>query len=219
MKLVVFDVDGTLVDSQGMIVSAMHAGLEAAGLPLLSREKILSIVGLSLPVAVETLLPDVDPDTRVAVVDGYRTAFQQARISDEAPFYPGAEECLRRLAKRNDLLLAIATGKSRRGLDALIAANGLQGLFASVQTADDNPSKPAPGMLFAALIEAGVDAGQAVMVGDTSFDMEMAQAAGMRGIGVDWGYHSRDDLIRAGAERIVHDYAELTEVLEAWADD
>lgn len=217
MRLVVFDVDGTLVDSQNHITHAMGFAFDQVGLTPLPKSQVLSIVGLSLPVAVAQLAPDVDADTQARIVAGYKESFMRARLDSAAPLYPGAMECLDRLADRDDLLLAVATGKSRRGLDATIAAHGLQGRFLSLQTADGHPSKPHPSMLHAALAETGTEAGRAVMVGDTSFDMEMAQAAGLAGFGVSWGYHPAHALQDAGAIRILDDFTGLTTAIEEWA--
>ncbi|MBC9248090.1 HAD-IA family hydrolase [Paracoccus sp. 11-3] len=217
MKLVVFDVDGTLVDSQHHIFDAMTAAFSGAGLQPLPKQQVLQIVGLSLPVAVEVLAPDQMPETHRRILDGYRQAYLAARMADAAPLYPGARECLDRLASHDDLLLAVATGKARRGLDAMIEIHGLQGRFVSLQTADNNPSKPHPAMLEAALSDAGVDARDAVMVGDTSFDMQMAQSARVAGFGVSWGYHAPELLEQAGATLIAPDFPALTKEIEEWA--
>lgn len=217
MRLVVFDVDGTLVDSQHHIHNAMSHAFESVGLPPLPMAQVRGIVGLSLPVAVAELAPAADRDTQAGIVEGYKRAFREARIADEAPFYPGAMECLDRLALRDDMLLAVATGKSMHGLRAMIAAHGLAGRFISLQTADHHPSKPHPSMLLAALADAGVAADRAVMIGDTSFDMAMAGAAGMAGFGVGWGYHDRAALNAAGAALIADDFPALTRGIEAWA--
>ncbi|WP_304617958.1 HAD-IA family hydrolase [Paracoccus sp. (in: a-proteobacteria)] len=217
MRLVVFDVDGTLVDSQHHIIRAMTDGFAAAGLEPPPRAEVLGIVGLSLPVAVAQLLPLADLATQAQVVEAYRASYMQARSERAAPLYPGALDCLDRLAGRADLLLAVATGKSRRGLDAVIAAHGLQGRFVSLQTADGHPSKPHPSMLIQALAEAGCEARAALMVGDTSFDIQMAQAAGMPGWGVTWGYHPAQALDAAGAALIAEDFGHLTRAIEDWA--
>ena len=220
MKLVVFDVDGTLVDSQALILGAMARAMEGAGLPVLDRDQVLSIVGLSLPLAVATLLPDQPEARQHEVVAGYRAAFLSRRMDDEAPLYPGARACLDALAGRDDMMLGIATGKARRGLDAMLDHHQLRGRFVTLQTADNHPSKPHPAMLLAACDEAGVDPADAVMIGDTSFDMQMARAAGAHAVGVTWGYHDGAALAAAGADLVIDTFAELEAALAArlgWA--
>ena len=146
---------------------------------------------------------------KAAIVAAYKASYMDARAAQPAPLYPGAEDLLRRLAARDDLLLAVATGKSRRGLRALLEHHGLEKIFVTCQVADDHPSKPSPSMVLAALSETGCHARQTVMIGDTSFDMEMGAAAGVATIGVSWGYHPVTELIGAGAGRIVDDFAAL----------
>ncbi|NHF74786.1 HAD-IA family hydrolase [Paracoccus xiamenensis] len=217
MKLVVFDVDGTLIDSQALIVGAMAQAMEGVGITPLDRNQVLSIVGLSLPIAVEVLLPDETPARRDAVVEGYRQAFMSRRISSEAPLYPGARECLDALADRDDLLLGIATGKSRRGLDAMLDHHGLRGRFVTLQTADNHPSKPHPAMLLAACDEGGVAPSAAVMIGDTVFDMQMGQAARTAAFGVGWGYHDADALSGLGVS-VAGDFDQLQQMIGEWSE-
>ncbi|MBE1294587.1 MAG: HAD-IA family hydrolase [Rhodobacteraceae bacterium] len=215
LKLVIFDVDGTLVDSQGLIVEAMNLAFEGQGLAPPSREETLSIVGLSLDVAMFKLLPEADAALRARLVDGYKQGYMQRRaetgVAQSSPFFSGARDVLDRLQAQSDVLLGVATGKSRRGLDKLIDGHGLQGMFVTTQVADDHPSKPHPSMIATALAETGVDARDAVMIGDTSYDMEMAAAAGVAGIGVGWGYHARDAL--GAARHVVEDFAALESAL------
>lgn len=215
LRLVVFDVDGTLVDSQGLIVSAFTAAFDAVGRPRPTRSEMLSVVGLSLPQVMARLAPD---GPQKALVDSYRSAYQAIRDKAEtAPFYPGARAALDRLAVDPWILLGIATGKSRRGLEVLLDAHGIADLFVTRQTADDHPSKPHPAMLTTALAETGVAAGDAVMIGDTSFDMEMAASAGIAGIGVSWGYHPVDALHRS--RHVIDDFDALPGALHAiWGD-
>ncbi|MCT4608468.1 MAG: HAD-IA family hydrolase [Pelagimonas sp.] len=195
LKLAIFDVDGTLVDSQGEILASMRCAFEQRGYDAPSRDAILGIVGLSLPQALAKLVPDLPEAEQLALVEGYKTAYVQIRDQKGvSPFYPGIADLLDRLAKIDHLLLAVATGKSRRGLDALINGHGLEGRFVSTQVSDTHPSKPHPSMLLECLAETGVDAQDAVMIGDTSYDMDMARNAGIRGIGVTWGYHAASHL-------------------------
>lgn len=216
MKLAVFDVDGTLVDSQALIVGAMAQAMEGAGLPVLDRDQVLSIVGLSLPLAVATLLRDQPEARQNEVVAGYRAAFMSRRMDDEAPLYPGARACLDALAGRDDLLLGIATGKSRRGLDAMLDHHGLRGHFVTLQTPDNHPSKPSPAMLLAACDEAGVDPAKTVMIGDTTFDMQMALNARTAALGVGWGYHPQPALQQLGIV-VAADFGQLQTMIEEWA--
>ena len=199
-RLVIFDVDGTLVDSQTDIIESMTAAFAGQGMAVPSHEAIKGIVGLSLPVAVTHLAPRVSEARRDALVAAYKSTYQALRLQNGAagsPLFPGARAALQRLAADPAVTLAIATGKSRRGLDGLLPAHGLVGLFASTQVADDHPSKPHPSMIHACLRETGIDPGQAVIVGDTEFDVEMGHAAGIRAIGVTWGYHPLKRLGRA----------------------
>lgn len=215
MKLAIFDVDGTISDSQSHIAHAMTLAFESVDLAPPSHAAVLSIVGLSLPVAVARLAPELPAPVQMRIVEGYKASYFTARAASPAPLYPGALECLRRLHARDDLLLGVATGKSRRGLNALIAHHRLEGLFVTQQVADDHPSKPDPAMIAAALAETGVARGAALMIGDTTYDIEMACAAGVAAIGVAWGYHPVSALEAAGASRIVTDFTALeTAVLE-----
>ncbi|MCV6596497.1 MAG: HAD-IA family hydrolase [Mangrovicoccus sp.] len=193
-KLVIFDVDGTLVDSQGHIYEAMCAAFAGQGLALPERDAVRAIVGLSLPEAIARLAPELSAEAVARLVEGYKSSYTTMRAADAAassPLFPGISAALETLLARDDLLVALATGKSRRGLDFLLEAHGLTGRFVSEQVADFHPSKPHPAMIHAALSDTGVEAANAVMIGDTSFDMEMGHAAGCLTLAVDWGYHPR----------------------------
>lgn len=209
MYLVIFDVDGTLVDSQNMIAATMNGAFDAVGLALPAREAVLGIIGLSLPEAVDRLHPGLDAATIAVAADAYRTTYmeQQFRLAETAPLYPGAREALEALAAEPDLLLGIVTGKSRRGLDAILATHGLADLFAVLRTADDGPSKPHPFMVVDAVSALGGDPAATVVIGDTGFDMAMARAAGSLALGVSWGYNSRAELEAAGAHAIADRFA------------
>jgi len=213
--LVVFDVDGTLIDSQHAIVSAMRGAYAAHALEPPQREDILSVVGLSVAEAVAELSRATPGHPLEAIGGAFKTMFREslAQGAGEAPLYPGAAAVIDRLSARGDLALALATGNSRRGVERFLDRFGYEGRFASTQCADDAPSKPHPAMIFQACVEAGMAPENAVMVGDTSFDMAMARAAGARAIGVSWGYHPADRLVAAGAERVLASFDDLDAAL------
>ncbi|MGE4373033.1 MAG: HAD-IA family hydrolase [Xanthobacter sp.] len=213
--LVLFDCDGTLVDSQHLIVSAMLDAHAMHGLTPPSRERLLSVVGLSLAEAFTDL---AEGDARYpveAMAEGYRTAFMRLRDNNPPePMFPNARQVLEDLRARDDVLLGMVTGKARRGVDRVLAAHDMVGWFDTVQTADDAPSKPHPAMVLQAMQEMGARPEETIVVGDTAFDMAMARAAGAGALGVSWGYHPIEDLNRAGAQLLVHDFTQVPDALE-----
>lgn len=213
MHLLVLDVDGTLVDSQALIVAAQRAAFAACGLPAPTRERSLSIVGLSLHEAFTSLVGPLGPVADLA--EAYREAFAVLRADPDCrePLFPGIERFIADAAARPDLALGIATGKSRRGVAHLVARHGWASIFRTIQTADDAPSKPHPAMLHQAMAETGIGPGATLMLGDTTFDMAMARSAGARAIGVSWGYHPVAALREAGAELVIDAVDELWRVL------
>lgn len=220
LKLVVFDCDGTLVDSQHMIVTAMSKAYGAHSLPLPTREVLLSVVGLSLVEAFTKLGQGVDEFPAASLADHYRDAFHAMRGpgAPVEPLYPGAADAIAALACRDDIVLGVATGKSQRGVRMVLGHHGLLHHFITIQTADDAPSKPDPGMVLAAMREAGVDAKNTIVVGDTVYDIAMARAAGAAGVGVTWGYHPGAALDEAGALAVIDRFANLVPTLDRiWA--
>ncbi|MGY6551300.1 MAG: HAD-IA family hydrolase [Erythrobacter sp.] len=213
-RLAVFDCDGTLVDGQADVCWAMERAFERAGLPAPDMREVRRIIGLSLPVAIRQLVPDLAERDADNVTEFYKSSFRARREEGllGEPLFDGIAELLEGM-HRAGWRLAVATGKSDRGLSACLAQHGIEHLFASLQTADRHPSKPHPAMLDAALRDAGVEAEQAVMIGDTTFDMLMARSAGVAAIGVTWGYHSRGELAASGAAEIAETVAGLGEIL------
>lgn len=215
-RLAIFDCDGTLVDSQANIVGAMQAALMDAGLPPLPRARILEIVGLSVYEAVIALLPDEDEATHIRIAAGYKNAFHALRARGEVhePLYDGIVAVIESLAA-DGWQLGVATGKSDRGLALCLAHHGLTDRFVTLQTADRHPSKPHPSMLHQAMDDAGATPETTVMIGDTTFDIDMGVAAGVATIGVTWGYHPPEILARHGATHIAAHPDQLPALLAA----
>jgi phosphoglycolate phosphatase len=214
-RLAIFDVDGTLIDSQHNIVAAMTLAFQAQGLDAPEAQAVRRIIGLSLVEAISQLRPDQHPTRHQALAQSYKDAFFTLRSKPDhsEPLFPGATEALDRLQVEG-WSLGIATGKTLRGLDAMIERHGLHGRFVTLQTADGNPGKPHPAMVLQAISDSGAEPDATVMIGDTTFDMQMARTAKVRAVGVAWGYHPPSDLRAAGAEVIVDGYAALPDVLD-----
>jgi phosphoglycolate phosphatase len=217
-RLAIFDCDGTLVDSQASICAAMDDCFAAAGLAPPAAERTRRVVGLSLPQAMAVLLPEEAPSRHLALAEAYKASFQRMRRERdvEEPLYAGVAELLDAL-EADGWLLGVATGKSDRGLRLVLEHHGLHRRFATLQTADRHPSKPHPSMVEAALAEAGADPELSIMVGDTSYDMAMAKAAGVTAVGVAWGYHEAQELRAAGADYIAHHPLEIADLVKAFA--
>jgi phosphoglycolate phosphatase len=216
VRLAIFDVDGTLVDSRSMITAAMARAFADVGIAAPDQDRMLSIVGLSLVDAMAALTPDESAATHRRLGDAYKQAFWDLRLSGTHPeaLFNGARDLLEDLRGRG-VVLGIATGKSRRGVDHLIAAHGFANWFATVQTSDTHPSKPHPSMIVTALAETGCDPAATIMIGDTSFDMSMARQAGVAAAGVAWGNHPATELVAAGAHMVSNDFKQLALDLEA----
>ena len=219
LKLAVWDVDGTLVDSRKVIQKAMERAFVRAGLPPIDYDRTRTIVGLELSEAIARLAPEDYSAAQVARLAGfYKEAFveQRAEADFEEPLYQGARETVERLAAEG-WLMGVATGKARRGLDIVFGHHDLHRYFDTLQTVDGGPGKPHPRIVLDAMRETGTDAHQVVMIGDTRFDMEMGRNAGVHTLGVSWGFHTEDEIREGGAHSVHHDYDALNAALDAFA--
>jgi phosphoglycolate phosphatase len=213
-RLVVFDCDGTLVDSQHAIVAAMQGAFTAHGLAAPDALAVRRTVGLPLDAAVARVLPAGAQDRLSDIVAAFRNLATKLRAAADhrEPLYPGTRAVLENLAAQG-ITLGVATGKSRRGLIATLEGHGLMSLFATLKTADDGPGKPHPQILLDAMAEAGASPESTIMIGDTTFDISMAVHARALSIGVGWGYHDVDELVEAGAPQIAENFTDLPQII------
>ncbi|MDY8110650.1 HAD-IA family hydrolase [Fulvimarina sp. 2208YS6-2-32] len=221
IKAVLFDCDGTLADSAGLICDIMERCFTAHDLQPPPREATRAIIGLSLDTAIATLRPGLTPVEVHRLCESYRAEYRLERtrphFSDH--LFEGMAELVRDLAAREAVFVGMVTGKSRRGVAALTASHNLTDVFVTVRTADDCPSKPHPAMVLECCGELGVAPINAVVVGDTTYDMEMARSAGSHAIGVDWGSHAPELLLRRGAAAVVGTVPDLAATLDRWLAD
>lgn len=215
-RLILFDCDGTLVDSQHFIVATMAAAFAQFGLAAPTPATIRRLVGLRLEDVVASLRPADAAVSADELADAYRREAIAARTRPgyAEPLFPGIREALDHI-DGPEVWFGIATGKRRRGLLHTLESHGLRDRFVTLQTADDNPGKPHPAMVERAMREVGVDAADTALIGDTSFDMQMACHAGVAALGVEWGYHSAQELRAAGARALVSQPDDLANALTA----
>ena len=206
-RLLIFDWDGTLMDSVSHIVDSFQKAIVDLALEARSDEAIRNIIGLGLTEAIDRLYPGRDAAFHEQLVECYRHHYLPAGPSP-TELFPGAETTLRALHAEG-YVLAVATGKGRRGLDKVLVETGLGELFVTTRCADESRSKPHPQMLHEIMAETGIGAEYTVMIGDTEFDMEMARNAGVTGLGVSYGVHSCTRLARHEISGCLDSIAEL----------
>jgi phosphoglycolate phosphatase len=221
LRLVVFDCDGTLVDSGHIIVAAMRAAWAVEGLPEPSDALIRRQVGLPLVEAIGNVAHAHDAIMHNRLAGHYKEVFVTGRLDGlhDEPLYPGCREVLETLAADDSVILAVATGKGRRGLMSTLERHAIGHHFTLLKTADDGPGKPNPDILIDAMAEVGVDPSNTVVIGDTVFDVTMAVRANVRAIGVGWGYHPPEELKKAGASALAEGFADVPPMLRGlWGD-
>ncbi|MCA3564532.1 MAG: HAD-IA family hydrolase [Methylocystis sp.] len=216
--LVLFDLDGTLVDGQHSVQATFEAVFPEFGYPAPARSEVRAIIGRSLPQAIADMLGDEAPVE--AITEAYKKHFHAMRAGDAytEALYDDVDDVMRRLAKRDDLVLGTATGKALRGIHWLIDQQGWQGFFATLQAADTAESKPSPEMVHNACRETGMDPDDVIVFGDSIFDMQMAVSAGATAIGVSYGYGDPGNLRQTGAIRIIDGFAEVEGVIAAFLE-
>lgn len=212
-QLIIFDWDGTLMDSIGRIVSSMKTAAAQAGLALPEDEAAKGIIGMSLLTAIETLFPQANSQTKLAVANGYSEAYLGSDLTP-APMFEGTLELLNQL-KTMGYKLAVATGKSRRGLDKVLQETGLSGFFDSTATADEHESKPDPSMIHSLLTELEACPTRTMMVGDSRMDIEMAHAAGVASVAVGCGAQTLEQLSHFAPTHQLTHTCELLTLLNA----
>ncbi len=217
LKLAIWDMDGTIVDSREVIQTAMVRAFEGEGLAPPSYDQTRQIVGLGLEEAIAKLAPE--HDDIAALAERYKQAFVLRRTEPEFKehLYDGAQETLERLANDN-WLIALATGKSHRGIRAIFDMHPLEQYFDTIWCADDGPGKPHPFMCEEAMKALGAEAHQSLIIGDAIHDIAMGRAAGIRAIGVDWGFGEAHELHAAGAHEVHSAFETLNDSLDQFAD-
>ncbi|KAA6185885.1 HAD-IA family hydrolase [Thiohalocapsa marina] len=191
--LLVFDWDGTLMDSEARIVASMSAAFADLGLQPPPPAQARDVIGLGLEQAIRRLWPESAPTQRLDLIQRYRHHFLEANDTP-TPLFEQAAEVVTELHAAG-YLLAVATGKSRRGLDSALRQTGLDAVFHATRCADETFSKPHPQMLLELLDELGTDAGRCLMIGDTEYDLQMARNAGVAALGVSYGVHAPERLL------------------------
>lgn len=209
MRLVIFDLDGTLIDSVALIVETVTNAFAAVNEPVPDEKAIRSISGITAREAMGILSPGASEERVDILMQSYRTHYRSHAGVVREPLFKGALEALDRLQADPKTILAVATGKGYNGAVTLLERHGIIGRFHSIQTPDHNRGKPDPQMIDTAITKAGASRAQTVMIGDTVHDMRMARAAKVQAIGVTWGYHEKAELLAEGADIVIDDFADL----------
>ncbi|WP_299349047.1 HAD-IA family hydrolase [uncultured Maritalea sp.] len=216
MRLVIFDVDGTIVDSAAHIVESAQFVFHKNNLPKPADADIRAGIGLNLDIIMLNLLGDNNQELALKLEQDYRDYFnhkiEHGLINEQ--IYTGAAEAIATLGAQDETFLGIATGKRLKGVERLFKEQGFGHHFHTLQTPDNNPSKPNPGMVLTAMNDTGVLAEKTVMIGDTSYDMAMAKAAGVKALGVNWGYHDHTTLRESGADLVIDHYHQLIDAID-----
>lgn len=217
MKLVLFDFDGTLYDSQHLIVESVQKTAEKLDVAVPTHQQVLRGIGAPLPQALSVVFPNLEGDLKETFIAEYRRLSDELRLSHQKTelFFDGAVELIEELYQQDEILMGIVTSMGRAGLTKSLERTDLATRFVTSQTPDDGPAKPRPDPIFKAMEEAGgLAAADTMMIGDSRYDIEAGVNAGVTTIGVSWGYHGVEDLQQAGADYLVHSFPELQSCIE-----
>ncbi len=220
MKLVVFDLDGTLIDTVSLFIASISCALDKMGQPVPDEKTLRSISGLGMQAGIGRIAPDLGKDEFDELIRRYREeSLARASKSRQEELFPGAREVLQNLQEREDFLMAVATGKALDSTERILKHHDIKGLFTSIHTPDTNIAKPHPDMIASAMEIVDADPERTVMIGDTTHDMKMAVAAGVRALGVSWGYHEPDELKGAGADMVIDEMDQLIPAVDRLSGD
>lgn len=214
MRLVVFDLDGTLIDSVALIVETVTEAFTAVGQTVPTEQQIRAISGITAREAMGILAPGSDAERVETILQSYRSHYQARAGVSREPLFAGALAALDRLQAQPETVLAVATGKGYRGAVTLLERHAIIDRFQSIQTPDHNRGKPDPQMIETAMEEAGIGREATVMIGDTVHDMKMARSAGVKALGVAWGYHEIAELTDAGAHLVIERFDDLDRAID-----
>jgi phosphoglycolate phosphatase len=214
MPLIIFDMDGTLIDSVALIVETVTDAFSSINEPVPTETAIRAISGITAHDAMRILAPQAEAKRVEQILDSYRSHYRERAGINREPLFAGALAALDRLQERKDTILAIATGKGFRSATTLLERHSLLDRFHSIETPDHNRGKPDPQMVHTAMEKAGATKAETVMIGDTTHDMRMAKSAGVKALGVAWGYHEVTELNAAGADMVIENFDQLDKAID-----
>ncbi len=217
IKLVIFDLDGTLIDTVSLVVNSLSAAFNHFGYIPPSEKEIRSISGLRIDIALRQLAPNLSNEQLNLVGEKYRQNYLHSALSaNREPLFEGALELIDELSRRDNFLMAIATGKPMAGTKRILKEHNIINYFSSLQTPDNNKSKPNPQMIYSAMEKVGAKKENSLMIGDTVHDMHLAKNANVKSIAVGWGYHTKEELIKAGADSFTDRFDNLLKKIDGF---
>jgi len=218
-KLVIFDLDGTLIDTEALFIGSISSVLKTMGQPIPDEKVIRSTSGLGMHVGLRRIAPDLDETRIEELIRLYRKeALARATKSMQESLFSGIVETLNMLHGRDDIVMAVATGKASVSTNRVLELHQITSLFTSIHTPDTNTAKPSPDMILNAMGIVDASPTRTVMIGDTTHDMEMSRNAGVHALGVSWGYHEPEELLASGAHMIIDEVDQMIGAIDQLLD-